>query len=263
MAKKPRPTDEELNKLSHEDFVVWFMDYNDSVINRYIFKRLIPNRYEAGDIKSYMAERILDIMNKRKEKSRPIANPRTYFGRLIDYWCIEYQRMHGYIYGMPKRPRCVEAEADISKYGFVYLDSNSNESSGSEAFGFNEAKQLAYVDKNTIMGPDTRNLGYDIKGDDPGQQSEVWQKLMLMVMPEDRPVMTCLFIMNMSIPESAEYLKIPISAAYKRRDHGLSTISGTIASFVDLDEPSWRVLNNINNLEPSSVDITELFNNLS
>jgi len=262
MAKKPRPTDEELNLLSHEDFVVWFMDYNNSVINRYIFKRLIPNRYEAGDIKSYMTERILDIMNKRKDKGRPIANPRTYFGRLIDYWCIEYQRMHGYIYSMPKRPRCVEAEAEISKYGFVYLDSGKHESSGSEAFGFNQAKQLAYIDKHLTVSLEPKSLGYNLRGDDPGQQSDAWHKLMLMVMPEDKPVMVCLFVMNMSIPETSQHLKIPISAAYKRRDRGLSTISGTIASFIDLDDPSWRLLNNINSLEPSSVDITELFNNL-
>ncbi len=46
--KRKRPTDEELIKYSHEDFIVWFMDYNAAIINRYITKRLIPNRSLYG-----------------------------------------------------------------------------------------------------------------------------------------------------------------------------------------------------------------------
>jgi len=259
MARKPRPTDEELLKLSHEDFVVWFIDYNQAVINRYISRRLIPNRYDPNDIKAYMAERMLDVLKKRLAKGRPIANPRIYFGKLIDYWCIEYQRMHGYIYGMPKRPRCAEAEQDIAKYGFVYLSGADDETG---PIGFHDTPQMAYVDVNLNGDNQYTPLGFNIKGEDPGRETDQWKALISMVLPEDRSVINCLFRMNMTVPEASRHLGISLNTAYQKRDRALVSISGTLASFLDLDQDRWKLLTQIGNLEPSSVDITELFQNL-
>lgn len=262
--KRKRPTDEELIKYSHEDFIVWFMDYNAAIINRYITKRLIPNRYEPSDIKAYMAERMLDILNKRKAKGKAIENPRIYFGKLIDFWCIEYQRMHGYCYSMPKRPRCVEAEQEISKHGFVYLDTTSEGSSeNANSYGFNEQPALSYVDRNLTTQETVYELrGYQVKGGDPGESSKSWNTLMTMVLPEDRPVVECLFKMDMSVPEASKYLGIAVSTAYSRRDRAMLTISGHLSSSLDLDQSNWKILTEITKLQPSSVDITELFNNL-
>lgn len=263
--KRERPSDEELTKLSHEDFIVWFLDYNAAIINRYIMRRLIPNRYEPNDIKAYMAERMLDILQKRKAKNKAIKNPRIYFGKLIDFWCIEYQRMHGYCYSMPKRPRCVEAEQEISKYGFVYLDTPNDGGSDSNisAYGFSEQPQLSYIDKDLTADEQSFGLkGYNVRGGDPGESSKSWHNLMLMVLPEDRLVMECLFKMNMSVPETSKHLGIAVSTAYARRDRAMLTISGHLGSSVDLDQSNWKILDDINHLNTSSMDITELFNGL-
>lgn len=259
MVKRVKPSDEELNKLSHEEFVVWFMEWNKQIIDRYITRRLIKNRYDPTDIRAYMAERMLDILGKRLEKGRPIKNPRTYFGKLIDFWCIEYQRMHGYIYGMPKRPRNVEAEEEIAKHGFVYLETASTSKNTN---GFEESPQLAYVDINlySASNPETYTLmGYGVKGQDPDQASKPWESMMAMVLPEDRPVLYCLFKMNMSIPEASRHLNIAVCTAYNRRDRALSSISGHLVSGLNVDQKSWRVLDDVMSLKPSTTDISDLF----
>lgn len=258
MARKPRPTDDELNNLPYENFVLWFLEYNSAIIAKHISRRLIPNRYDPADVKAYMGERMLDILHKRKKKNKAIQNPRIYFGKLIDFWCIEYQRMHGYIYGMPKRPRNVAAEEDIAQYGFVYLDTDKSMKSLN---GFHESPELAFIDVNLSQGDNSyyQEAGYQFKGIDPGTPSVFWNKLMTNILPEDRQVLECMFAMNMSIPDVSKHLGIAISTAYTRRDRGLSTLSGLIVnSNINVEQASWRTLNDISQLKSSSVDITEL-----
>ena len=74
--------------------------------------------------------------------------------------------------------------------------------------------------------------------------------------------MECLFRMDMSVPETSKHLGIAVSTAYARRDRAILTISGHLASSVDLDQDSWKILNEVGTLNTTSVDITELFNNL-
>jgi len=262
MARKPRPTDDELTALSFEDFVVWFMDYNKAVIDRYVARRMIPNRYESSDIKSYMVERMLDILNKRKAKGRPIKNPRIYFGKLIDYWCVEFQRMNGYIYCMPKRPRCPDAEKEIGKHGFVYFSSKNEDSEPSMNQSLDDNRQLGYLEASTNPNSDLSSLGYNVKGEDPGYDSDPWKNLMKMALPEDSAVLECLFKMNMSIPEVSKHLNIAISTAYTRRDRGFLAISGSLASLVDLDDESWKVLNQVGLMDKDKVDIKKFYSNL-
>lgn len=260
--KRARPTDEVLLKYTHDEFILWFLEYNKSIINRYIMKRLIPNRYDPSDIKAYMAERMLDILAKRDAKDKSIENPRIYFGKLIDFWCIEYQRMHGYCYGMPKRPRCPEAEQEIAKYGFVYMDS-SEPADDSNYYGFSEQAKLAYVD--ATLTPDTENYelrGYAVKSQDPGELSSSWSALMKMILPEDRPVIECLFVRDMSIPEASKHLGIAVSTAYTRRDRAMLSLSGHLMSSVDLDNKTWKILNDVNTLTKDQGEINSLFNNL-
>ena len=245
----------ESDNITHEEFVVWFMNENKSLINRYIRKRLIPNRYSSSDVKSYIIERILDILKKRKAKDKSIEDPRLYFKKLLDFYCIEYQRMHGYIYAMPKRPRCPEAEEEISQYGFVYLQSD-------DSLSLDNIPQLGYID-GAIDENNTFTDNYQIKGVDPGKNSATWDKLMLMALPEDRKVLSCIFTRNMSVPEVSKHLGIAISTAYSRKERGIRTISGTLSSFVNLDKESWEILNNVEYLEDEVISITQFYNNLS
>jgi hypothetical protein len=238
------------DNMSHNEFVVWFMHKHKAAINRYVTKRLIKNRYARSDVRAYIQERILDILQKRKAKGNPIEDPKLYFRKLLDYYCIEFQRMYGYIYCMPKRPRCAEAEEEIAQYGFVYLytdDSNSMDS----------IKQLGYLDSEITNV--ACNEEYSIKGLDPDVDSTSWEKIMLMALPEQQEVLKCIFKYNMSVPEAARHLDISVSAAYQRKDRGLQAISGTLATFVDLDDDSWRILNNVNELKDDKIDITNLF----
>jgi hypothetical protein len=248
-------TDEEVDNLDDQDFVVWFLEENKSLIRRYVTKRLIPNRYAPSDVRAYIAERILDILSKRRAKAQAIREPRLYFKKLIDFYCIEYQRMHGYIYGMPKRPRCPEAEAEISQYGFIYFPTDEENSVES-------LPQLGYIDARLDNTESYQTAEYQIHGVESDIESTVWLKLMTMVLPEDQKVLSCIFRRNMSVPEVSKHLRIAISTAYARKERGLKAISGTLTSFIDLDQERWRVINEIHEVEPARVDIKQFYNNI-
>jgi DNA-directed RNA polymerase specialized sigma24 family protein len=258
MIKKKKYTDEEIAAMNHQEFTLWFMDYNKKRINRFISRRMIPNRYSPSDIKAYMVERILEILEKREQKGNPIEDPKTYFYKLIDFWCIEFQRMQGFIYCMPKRPRCPDAEKEISKHGFVYFSTASNE------YGLDTVDQLGYIDADLHDDVNESYVeSFSVKGQDPDMPTEAWEKLMLMVFPEDRDVLECIFRRDMSVPEASRHLGIAISTAYSRKERGLRSMSGTLASFVDLDDPNWKILSNVSQLEDESVDISQFFHNLN
>ena len=242
-------------KMPHEDFVLWFLEENKAMISRYAKRRLIPNRYSVSDIRAYVAERILDILQKREAKGKPIEDPRLYFKKLVDFYCIEYQRMHGYIYSMPKRPRCPEAEKEISQYGFVYLENG-------EGSTMENAPQLGYLDSS--LGDEELNLyhKYQVKGESPGSLSEAWERLMSMALPEDREVLSCIFTRNMSVPEVSKHLGIAISTAYTRKERGIRAISGTLATYIDLDTKSWEILSSVNNLDKEDISINQFYKNV-
>lgn len=248
-------TDKEVDSLDDQDFVVWFLEENKRLIMRYVNKRLIPNRYAPSDVRAYIAERILDILKKRRAKGQPIKEPRLYFKKLIDFYCIEYQRMHGYIYGMPKRPRCPEAETEISQYGFIYFP--NDEENSIENF-----PQLGYIDARLDNVESYEASEYQVYGADTDIESVAWLKLMTMVLPEDQEVLSCIFRRNMSVPEVSRHLKIAISTAYARKERGLRAISGTLASFIDLDQENWKIINDIDSVEDSTVDIKQFYDNV-
>jgi len=241
--------------MPHDDFVLWFLEENKAMINRYAKKRLIPNRYSVSDIRSYITERILDILQKRDAKGRPIEDPRLYFKKLIDFYCIEYQRMHGYIYSMPKRPRCPEAEKEISQYGFVYLENG-------EGSPMENAPQLGYLDSSLGDGELNLQHRYQVKGESPGSLSEAWERLMSMALPEDREVLSCIFTRDMSVPEVSKHLGIAISTAYTRKERGIRAISGTLATYVDLDTKSWEILGSVNGLDEKDISINQFYNDV-
>ena len=105
-------------------FVSDFMSKYDKLINRIAKKYLIPNRYTTDDIKQYISERVIKILtNRLQEDSNKIDSPEKYFKSCLDFYCIEYQRMHGFIFDLPKRPRknCEIDEKSARSYGFKYF----------------------------------------------------------------------------------------------------------------------------------------------
>jgi hypothetical protein len=252
------------NKQSKEapedfsQFVVWFMDKNKGVILRHIRRRLIPNRYSVEDVQAYMKERMLDILQKRLAKGNPIEEPKIYFRKLIDFWCVEYQRMHGFCYGLPKRPRCPEAEEEISQYGFVYLPHDQSENGDGNTYSTDRISQLGYIDSSNT-DPDSYEDEYKVVGQEPDEHTEAWASLMDMALPEDREILICIFRYNLTVPQVSKELGIAVSTAYQRRDRGLRAISGTLASFIDLDQDSWRILNETAELPKEDIDIGQFF----
>lgn len=111
-------------KLKVDEFVTFFMKKHSSLINSVGRKYLIPNRYNIEDIKQYISERIVKILTTRLlVDNNPIENPEKYFKSCIEFYCIEYQRMHGFIFDLPKRPRknCEDDEKAAKAWGFKYL----------------------------------------------------------------------------------------------------------------------------------------------
>lgn len=240
----------------HSAFVVWFMVKNKSQIDRHARKRLIPNRYTIDDIKSYMQERMLDILQKREAKGNPIEEPKIYFRKLVDFWCVEFQRMHGFIYSLPKRPRCPDAEKEISQYGFHYFPHGDDSDDSIAGSQMDQIAQLGYIDASLN---NTEITGYRIVGEEPDELSIAWEALMSMAPIEDQDVLTYLFRYNLTVPQVSEKLGIAVSTAYQRRDRGLRAISGTLASFVDLDKSSWQILDETSQLPQEKIDIAQFF----
>lgn len=215
------------------EFVVWFMEKNKSRIQRHAYRRCIPNRYTTEDVCAYIAESILRTLRRRKAVGRPIEEPKLYFSKMIDFYCVEYQRMHGFIYGLPKRPRAIEAEQDIGQYGFNYLEPTTD---------------IGYLDGG--VHDDEMDYGgtYLAKGVAPSEESEVWNKLMGYAQKDDRDILNCVYNLNMSIQEASKHLGIAISTAYQRANRGIRAISGAISLNVDLDQNNWKVFKQIEDL---------------
>jgi predicted DNA-binding protein YlxM (UPF0122 family) len=197
----------------------------------------------------------LETLQKREAKGNPIQDPKLYFLKLIDYYCVEYQRMYGFIYSMPKRPRYPEAETDIGKIGFFYFETGPYNNSNP----LDKVSELGYIDYN-LNDEDKAGNEFTIKSKDPGMLSTSWNNLLSMILPEDRPIIECIYIKNMSIPEIAKELNIPISAAYQRKQRALTCISGTLITYVDMDNQSWQILEDIANLDTKDIDIKQFFN---
>jgi hypothetical protein len=253
--RKRKPKVDDNAPVDYDEFIVWFLSKNNAIINNYCRRRLIPNRYSVEDMRSYMQERMLDILQKRLAKGNPIEEPKVYFRKLIDFWCIEYQRMHGYCYSLPKRPRCPDAEEEIGQYGFHYFI--SSDADGDSTSSMDSIPQLGYIDTNLTI--ETFDQDYKEMGTDPDQHSDAWKSLMKMAVPEDRDVLTCIFRYNLTVPQTSEQLSIAISTAYQRRDRGIRAISGTLASFVDLDESNHDILQNVESLSDAQIDITRFY----
>jgi hypothetical protein len=187
-----------LNKVNI--FVSMFMEKYNSLINSLGRKYLIPNRYTIDDIKQYISERIIQILTARlTAKDNQIEDPEKYFKSCLDFYCIEYQRMHGYIFELPKRPRknCELDEQYIRKFGFKYLGDMTTE----------EYNSLLFED-NT----------YD------DTQSPVWAALLSVLTRDEAQVIDCIFNRKLTWLETSKELNVPQSTCWIRKDRAIEKI---------------------------------------
>lgn len=187
------------------DFVLMFMTKYNSLIGRIGSKYLIPNRYNIDDIKQYISERIIHILSNRSENAadNDIKNPEKYFKSCINFYCIEYQRMHGYIFELPKRPRknCEEDEKYIRSFGFKYLgDMNTDE--------YNSL--IIFEEEGN---PSVKE-----------EVSTVWKTLLSILTKEEADVLDCIFNKRLTWLETSEYLGVHQSTCWFRKNRAIEKI---------------------------------------
>lgn len=194
----------EAEELDKNEFVTGFMDKYDALINRVGRKYLIPNRYNISDIKQYISEKILHILANRSVANGPIKNPEGYFKSCLDYYCIEFQRMHGFVFHLPKRPRknSEEDEEQIKSYGFKYLGDITIEESNSATMSYN----FEDIDRQ------------------PNIDSDTWVTLMSVLQPDEVKVVECIFVKNMTWNETSKYLGVAQSTCWFRNNRALQKI---------------------------------------
>jgi len=195
-------------------FVIEFLDKHGSLIAKVGRKYLIPNRYTIDDIKQYISERIIKILGTRlAENTNPIENPEKYFKSCLDFYCIEFQRMHGYIFDLPKRPRknCVEDEKAAKAWGFKYLGDITIEEYNS---------LYEYTVDNSIAQAEAKLT------------SNVWDVLTGVLTSAEADVISCIYYRKMTWNETSEYLKVAQSTCWFRKNKHMRSIRLDYIMFV-------------------------------
>lgn len=181
-----------------EDFIA---KYN-SILSRIARRYLIPNRYTVDDIKQYISERILQILKNRNvsNTSNVIESPEKYFRSCITFYCVEYQRMHGYIFDLPKRPmkNYEEDESLARQYGFKYLKDITKE----------EAESLVYKDPDYVDPID----------------NNVWSILTGLLDSEEANIVDCIYSRSMTLSETSKHLGVAQSTCWFRRNRAITKI---------------------------------------
>ncbi|MHA2064060.1 MAG: hypothetical protein ACXABY_06735 [Candidatus Thorarchaeota archaeon] len=189
--------------MDNREFSQFFLEKYHSLINKVARKYLIPNRYTTEDIKQYIGERVLQILKNREGKPNKIEDPEKYFKSCLDFYCIEYQRMHGYIFDLPKRPRknCEEDETYARSLGFKYIGDMTIEETNSLHYN------LAHTEEN-YWSPET----------------PVWSALTGCLTREEANVVECIFLRNMTWAETSEHLGVAQSTCWFRKNRALERI---------------------------------------
>lgn len=193
--------------MNVNQFVIEFMSKYDKLINRIAKKYLIPNRYTTDDIKQYISERILKILSSRLDDvENKIDDPEKYFKSCLDFYCIEYQRMHGFIFDLPKRPRknCEIDEKSARSFGFKYFGDMTIE----EANSLQENTLEKTLTENQKLGPET----------------PVWSALTGLLATEEAEVLGCIYLKNMTWAETSDHLGVAQSTCWFRKNRAIKKI---------------------------------------
>lgn len=193
--------------MNNEEFVTFFITKYNSLLNSIIRKYLIPNRYQVDDVKQYIAEKIIHILSNRDNENQ-IKDPEMYFKTCLDFYCIEYQRMHGYIFELPKRPRknCQLDELAARSLGFKYLGDLTVE----------ETNSLLLTDEYEEI--DINSSEYDEKN------RPVWAALTGLLETDEANVIECIYLRNMTWAETSAYLNVAQSTCWFRKSRALNKI---------------------------------------
>lgn len=212
------------------EFVEYFMNKYDSLLTKISRKYLIPNRYSIDDIKQYIAEKITSILTNRDNDKDAITNPEGYFKSCLDYYGIEFQRMHGYIFDLPKRPRknSVEEESAIKAYGFKYIGDM------------------------TIDESNSLNSELDLEPEDPGTKSEAWRQITSVLTPEETRVLECIYMQNLTWNETSKVLGVAQSTCWFRKNRAIAKIYDACIAMT-----GSNMIHNLRNLIRGNNDYTD------
>jgi RNA polymerase sigma factor (sigma-70 family) len=205
--------------MNVNQFVTEFMSKYDKLINRIAKKYLIPNRYTTDDIKQYISERIIKILSSRLDDvENKIDDPEKYFKSCLDFYCIEYQRMHGFIFDLPKRPRknCEVDEKSARSFGFKYFGDLTIE----EANSLQEYTLEKTLTENQKLGPET----------------PVWSALTGLLATEEAEVLGCIYLKNMTWAETSDHLGVAQSTCWFRKNRAIKKIFDYVDSMSGLIE---------------------------
>lgn len=199
------------NLTKAQEFVDYFISKYRLLIIRIGRRYLIPNRYEVDDIKQYISERIMQIyLNRLEEGSKSIEDPEKYFRACIQFYCTEFQRMHGFIFNLPKRPRknCVEDEKDAKAWGFKYL-------------GDLTIDEYNSIYQNGIEKDLTETQAEPIN-------SKVWDTLTGLLTKNEADVIECIFLKKMTWAETSEHLSVAQSTCWFRKNRAIQKIYSAV-----------------------------------
>jgi RNA polymerase sigma factor (sigma-70 family) len=205
--------------MNVNQFVTEFMSKYDKLINRIAKKYLIPNRYTTDDIKQYISERIIKILSSRLDDvENKIDDPEKYFKSCLDFYCIEYQRMHGFIFDLPKRPRknCEIDEKSARSFGFKYFGDLTID----EANSLQEYTLEKTLTENQKLGPET----------------PVWSALTGLLATEEAEVLGCIYLKNMTWAETSDHLGVAQSTCWFRKNRAIKKIFDYVDSMSGLIE---------------------------
>jgi RNA polymerase sigma factor (sigma-70 family) len=189
------------------EFVLMFMTKYGSLISSIARRYLIPNRYNVDDIKQYISERIIKILATRLEEgTNLIDNPEKYFKSCLEFYCIEYQRMHGYCFDLPKRPRknCEEDEKTAKAWGFKYLGDIS-------------------IDEYNSIHEYTLEKDLTEEQNKPTTTS-VWGILTGVLTDPEAKVIECIFFRRMTWNETSLHLGVAQSTCWFRKNRAIKKI---------------------------------------
>lgn len=186
----------------HHDFVIKFMQDHKRLITSIVKRYLIPNRYNSDDVRQYISIKILGILQNKETKNSVINDPEKYFKSCIEYYCIEFQRMNGFVFNLPGRPRknCELEEATIKEKGFKYIGDITTE----------ESKSL---------------LSYS---DDTEVDDSSWCYLTGLLSDVEAQVIDCVFRRNMTWSQTAKELGVARSTCWFRKTKALEKIKDHI-----------------------------------
>jgi|TARA_R110002110_G_scaffold38985_3_gene126535 hypothetical protein len=197
---------EDWDNMTDRDFVECFILKHRPLIRNVARRYLIPNRYSTEDIESYIAERVNTILNARQGSDNPILSREKYFLNCLTFYCIEYQRLNGFVFGLPKRPRnnAIQDELEAKGRGFHYL--------------------------NDTMMDDSSLVDLNEHTEDPGLDSGSWVALTGCVIGTDAKIIECIYKMGMTLKETSLHLGVAQSTCLTRRDRAHRMIFGAFSN---------------------------------